>query len=50
VAAEVGQRRLELPTGHEGRERVDGAGDFLTEEAPNAVSRILIDWLESLSH
>jgi pimeloyl-ACP methyl ester carboxylesterase len=29
--------------------RVDGAGHFLTEEAPNAVNRILIDWLDSLS-
>jgi pimeloyl-ACP methyl ester carboxylesterase len=29
--------------------RVDGAGHFLTEEAPNAVSRILVDWLDSLS-
>ena len=28
--------------------RVDGAGHFLTEEAPNAVNRILIDWLDSL--
>lgn len=27
---------------------VDGAGHFLTEEAPHAVSRVLIEWLDTL--